>query len=149
MSQEERVRSPRVLLPGQVAPDEADAAFWQGCRERQFLLYQCEVSARYYWPAGDCIDHGQQAMAWVPASGRGTVHTYTVFRRAFLPELANRIPYAIAVVALEEGPFFHSDIVGCGPDEVTVGMPVEVVWEVVDDATVIPHFAADPATGDT
>jgi uncharacterized OB-fold protein len=70
----------------------------------------------------------------------GVVHTYTVFHHAFDPLFADRLPYVIAVVALEEGPFFHTDIVDCAPDAMHVGMPVEVVYEHVDDDCVVPHF---------
>ena len=79
-------------------------------------------------------------MEWVPASGRGTVHTYTVFHHAYDPALADVVPYAVAVVELDEGPFFHTDLVGCPIEDVAIGLEVEVVWELVDAQTVIPHF---------
>ena len=47
---------------------------------------------------------------------------------------------------LDEGPFFHSDIVECDPSTVHVGMTVEVVYDRIDDDTVIPRFR--PATTD-
>jgi uncharacterized OB-fold protein len=80
-------------------------------------------------------------MRWMPASGRGEVHTYTVVHHVYDPSWADKIPYVIAVVRLDEGPFFHSDLVGCDPADVHVGMRVEVGFERLDDDT------AD--TGDT
>ena len=50
--------------------------------------------------------------AWVPASGTGEVFTYTVFHHAYDPRFADRVPYTLAVVQLDEGPFFHTDVVG-------------------------------------
>jgi uncharacterized OB-fold protein len=82
-------------------------------------------------------------MEWREASGRGRVHTYTVVHHPYEPSLAARVPYALAVVELDEGPFFHSDIVGCDPVRVHVGMRVEVVWDPIDAETVIPRFAPE------
>jgi uncharacterized protein len=113
--------------------------FWRACADEQFLVHRCTTCGRAYWPASCCIDHGGAAMQWVQASGRGIVHTYTVFHHAYDPSFADRLPYVIAVVALDEGPFFHTDIVECDPAQVHVGMAVEVVYEHLDEWT-MPHF---------
>jgi uncharacterized OB-fold protein len=136
-----------VLRPQDVAPDELDMPFWDACRDGQFLLHHCAVCGRAYWPASTCVDHGADAMQWQPGSGRGEVHTFTVVHHAYDPALADRVPYALAVVKLDEGPFFHSNIVGCDPASVHVGMRVEAVFDHLDDDTVIPRFA--PATTDS
>jgi uncharacterized OB-fold protein len=129
-----------MLRPIDVAPDELDAPFWDACREGRFLLHSCDECGRVYWPASTCIDHGSASMRWQPASGRGEVFTYTVVHHAYDRQYLDRLPYAVAVVRLDEGPFFHSDIVGCEPAEVHVGQRVEVVYDWVDDETVIPRF---------
>jgi uncharacterized OB-fold protein len=127
-------------IPPNFGADALDDPFWDGCRRHEFLLHVCSVCQRAYWPASSCIDHGWAPMTWRPSSGRGHIHTYTVFHHAYMPWLADRIPYIIAVVTLDEGPFYHSDIVECGIDEVAVDMPVEVVFRDEDDGWVIPHF---------
>jgi len=43
-------------------------------------------------------------------------------------------------VRLDEGPFFHTDIVGCAPSEVAIGLPVEVMFEEAAEGWVLPHF---------
>jgi uncharacterized OB-fold protein len=50
------------------------------------------------------------------------------------------------VVRLDEGPFFHTDIVGCPPSEVAIGLRVEVVFEEAGEGWVLPHFRPIPAT---
>jgi len=131
---------PRVLGPADLAPDALDNPFWEACREHRFLVHCCGTCGRSYWPASCCVDHGSAAMEWQPASGRGVVHTYTVAHHAYEPSMADRVPYAVVVVQLEEGPFFHSDIVGCDAADVHVGMAVEAVYDALDDETVIPRF---------
>jgi uncharacterized OB-fold protein len=123
-----------------VAPDALDQPFWDACHRHELLVQRCGECGRAYWPASSCIDHGTAAMAWEQASGRGVVHTYTVFHHPYDPTRAGDLPYVIAVITLDEGPFFHSDIVGCDPDAVHVGMAVEAVFEPLDDEWTIPHF---------
>ena len=135
-----------VIRPMDVMPDELDAPFWEGCNRREFLIHRCIECGRAYWPASTCLDHGSSSMEWQAASGRGEVFTYTVVHHPYLPSLADKLPYAVAVVRLDEGPFFHSDIVGCPASDVHVGMRVRVMYDPVDDEHVIPRFEpAEPA----
>jgi hypothetical protein len=129
-----------------VAPDDLDAPFWAGCLERRFLLHRCAECGRAYWPASTCIDHGAAPMRWEPSNGRGEVHTYTIVHHAYSRDLLDRVPYALAVVRLDEGPFFHSDLVDCDLDDVHVGMRVRVTFDAIDDETVIPRFVPDTET---
>jgi uncharacterized protein len=131
------------VKPRDLAPDELDDPFWAACRQHVFLVHQCTACGRAYWPASTCLDHGSASMEWQPASGRGEVFTYTIVHHAYDRSLADRLPYAVGVVKLDEGPFFHSDIVGCVPSAVQVGMRVHVTFETVDDETTIPHFTPD------
>lgn len=134
------------LRPSDVVSDELDAPFWAACLEERFLVHRCGICGRAYWPAATCVDHGSATMQWEPASGLGEVFTYTVVHHAYDRSLAAALPYAAAVVRLDEGPFFHTDIVGCPPDDVHVGMRVHVVYEHVDDELTIPHFAPQQET---
>lgn len=128
------------MHPLDLAPDELDLPFWEGCQRKVFLLHRCTACGRAYWPASTCLDHGLSNMQWQPASGRGEVFTYTVAYHAYDPSMADRLPYAVGVVKLDEGPFFHTDFVGCDAADVRVGLRVEATFEHIDDETVIPHF---------
>jgi hypothetical protein len=74
------------------------------------------------------------------ASGRGEVHTFSIIHQVFRPELAERVPYNVVVVELEEGPFFHSNVVDCANEAIYIGMPVEVVFDDVMDEVTLPRF---------
>jgi uncharacterized OB-fold protein len=143
-----RAATPPPILPHQVAPDDLDDPFWAGCVDHEFLLHRCRECGRAYWPASSCLDHGTTAMEWVPARGTGEVFTYTVFHHAYDPRFADRVPYALAVVQLDEGPFFHTDILECDAGDVYVGMRVEVVYEDVAVDLAIPHFRPTHASAD-
>lgn len=137
--------TPNRPLPATVAPDHLDDAIWEGCLRHELLLNRCTVCGRCYWPATCCIEHGGDHMEWVPASGRGVVHTYTVYHHAYSPEFADRVPYIVAIVMLPEGAFLHIDIIDCDPADVAVGMEVEVTFEDIDEQTTLPHFRPVPA----
>jgi len=46
----------------------------------------------------------------------------------------------LAYVELEEGIMLLTNVVGCPPAEVRIGLPVEVVFEDVGDDVAIPRF---------
>ena len=59
--------------------------------------------------------------------------------------MAERVPYNVVVIELKDGPFFHSNVVGCSNDEIHIGMTVQVVFDDVSDEVTLPIFR--PTTG--
>lgn len=49
-------------------------------------------------------------------------------------------PYAVAIVALAEGVRMLTNLVGCEPDDVVVGMAVHVTWHELSDGRQLPMF---------
>lgn len=118
------------MSTGRIAPlttGDPDAPFWEAwAADNRFLLQRCSVCGRHDWPASCCTEHGLAPMEWVEVPGAGTVDTYTIFHRAYSKELADQVPYALAVIRLDEGPYFHTRVVGTDPSAVTTGMRVRV-----------------------
>jgi len=74
-------------------------------------------------------------------SGRGEVYTYTVVRAA-PTGFEFQAPYIIAVVALKEGAMCTAQIVDCLPEDISIGMPLEMTFRKViadDDAGIIRY----------
>jgi uncharacterized OB-fold protein len=82
-------------------------------------------------------------MEWAPASGRGRVFAFNIHRFAFSPAFADELPYVYALVELEEGPMYGTNVVDCAPEDVYVGMPVEVVYQDVEPETGAPFTLAN------
>jgi hypothetical protein len=82
---------------------------------------------------------GASDLRWERVSGRGSVFTYTVAFRPTHPAFADRVPYVIAVVELEEGPKMTTNIVNVEPAAVVIGMEVEATFEDVGDVALV-HF---------
>lgn len=92
----------------------------------ELLIERCEGCARWVHPAaGQCRDCGGPVVPR-PVSGRGTVFTYTVNHHPYNPDVPT--PYVIAIVELAEQSDLRvaANIVGCEPDSVTCGMPVQI-----------------------
>jgi uncharacterized OB-fold protein len=76
----------------------------------------------------------------VEASGRGRIYSYTVIHRPPSPAFEEDVPYTLALVELEEGVRLMSQIVGIEPDDVSVDLPVEVVFDDISPAISLPRF---------
>ena len=61
-------------------------------------------------------------------------------RRAPSPEFAVRVPYVVALVALDEGPRMLANVVGEDALAVRVGERVRVVFEQRKDGFALPQF---------
>jgi len=60
------------------------------------------------------------------------------------PALFDGQPYVVALVELAEGVRMMTNVVGCDPAEVVVGMPVSVTWEQLSDGRNLPQFQPQP-----
>jgi uncharacterized OB-fold protein len=121
------------------SPDSKE--FWAATTEGRLLLRQCGDCAAYIWyPRPFCPACGSLSTSWAQASGRGTVYTFTVVHRSQVPGYRDALPYVIAYVELEEGPRVMTNIVGCDPADVTVGMPVRVVFHDTGEGSALFRF---------
>ena len=120
--------------------DPLDLPFWEGCRAGKFLLHRCNICQRHYWPASRCVTHGAQDMAWVDSSGRGEVYTYTALHHAYTPSMKGKTPYVVAVIKLDEGPFFHAGVFDVPVDEIAIGLRVEATMREHDSGLTLPMF---------
>jgi uncharacterized protein len=116
-------------------------AFWEGCRKHEIRIQKCSDCDHLRWPPAylcpHCLSRNTQ---WIKASGRGTVYSYVVYHVAYDPVFREDLPYVVALVALEEGPHFLTNIVGCDPHEVACEMAVEVAWDDVAETVSLPKF---------
>lgn len=127
------------LIPPQTPLTEP---YWQGAQQGKLLIQQCQdCGARQFPPRAHCEKCGSGALDWQQVSGRGTVYTFTVAQRPPHPVFAGHCPMVIAVVELEEGPRMMTNVIGCAPAEVSIGMAVAVDFDPIDESdTVLPVF---------
>lgn len=105
-------------------------AFWAATAEGRLLLPRCDNCATVIWyPRPMCPACGSFRVSSFEASGRGTLYTFTVVHRSNARGFREVVPYVLAYVELEEGPRVLTNVVGCDPDDIRIGMPLEVTFE--------------------
>jgi uncharacterized protein len=120
-------------------PSRLAEPYWQGCRDRELLFQRCAVcGSTPPQPAPLCPRCGSRQLSWERSSGRGRLYSWTVVWRPQHPAFS--VPYAPAVVLLEEGFFMMSAIVRCAPGDLRSDLPVEVEFARVDDEITLPFF---------
>lgn len=130
-----------------VVPPVSDVAapFWDATRDRALVLQWCtDCEQPVHYPREACPRCLGTSFEWRPASGAAVVHAVSVQHRPGPGRDAADGPYAVALVDLPEGVRMMTNVVGCAPDTVTVGMAVRVSWEPLPDGRNLPVFAPEP-----
>ena len=121
--------------PFRVLPklEDDNTFFWTSGADGQLRFLRCQNCGYYlHPPIPECPRCFSKDVAPEVVSGRGVVHSYTINHH---PWDGSAEPWAIILVELEEqeGLRLTSNMVGCHPDDVQIGMPVRVVFEQHDD----------------
>jgi uncharacterized OB-fold protein len=140
-------------VTGRVEPPESEEGqpFWDATRARRLILPWClECGKPFWYPRAVCPRCLSARIEWREASGRGSIYAASVQHTAAVPQMADRTPYVVALIDLDEGVRMMSNVVGCEPYAARAGMAVQVGWEALSDGRCLPVFepagAAD-ATG--
>jgi uncharacterized OB-fold protein len=134
---------------------DASEPFWDATRQQRYLVQWCTSpthdAAPVFYPREVCptclsADH----LEWRASSGNGTVHAVSVQYRPANPTMADKVPYAVALVDLDAGQRgaatgdgtirVMSNVVNCDPTDVAVGQPVRLTWELLSDGRNLPLF---------
>ena len=138
-TKDERGRAVRSVRP---FLEELEAKpFWSALKEHRLTAQRCKACGKFftYPPQGSCPHCLSPDYEWATLSGRGKVYSFVTYHRAWHPAYQDKIPYNVSLIDLEEGPRLVSNVVGCPPEEVRVGMPVEVVYDDREEFT-LPVF---------
>lgn len=121
---------------------EVSAPFWDATRDGTLMVQWClDCDAAVFFPRIACPTCLGERLAWRTSVGTGRVHAVTVEHRPQNPLMAERAPYAVALIDVDDGWRMLSNVVGCDPLDVAVGMAVEVTWEPLPDGRRLPLFA--------
>ena len=134
MSQQEWLK-PLPRITGETKP------FWNAARLGTLAIQRCDDCHQYQWyPRGFCSNCWSTHIRYVKASGKGTVWTYTITYQNRSPGFSQEVPYVLALVELDEGVKVFTNIIECKPDDVQIGMAVEVVFVQATPQIHIPMF---------
>ncbi len=133
--------------------DMRNEFFWHAGADGVLRFQRCDdCTTLIHPPLPSCPVCASKSLSPTDVSGRATVATYTINHQAWMP--GPELPYVVAIVEIVEQPDVRltTNIVGCAPDEVAIGMAVRVVFEHHDDpkdpdgpGVFIPLFEPDDA----
>ena len=117
------------------------APFFAAAREQQLVVQRCSGCGALRFPPREiCSRCLSTEGSWRPVSGRGEIFSFNIMHQIYHPGFAAEVPYAVVVVRLEEGPKITSNLVGCPVDAITVGLPVEMIFERLSPEVTLPQF---------
>jgi uncharacterized OB-fold protein len=120
--------------------------YWDAARERRLLIRKCNAcGALHFMPRHLCPACWSDQLEWVEAKGTGSVHSFTIIRRAPMAAFAPRAPYVLALIDLDEGPRMMANVLGEDALSVRIGDRVKVTFEERGEGAMIPQFQRVPA----
>ncbi|MBL7489411.1 OB-fold domain-containing protein [Frankia sp. AgB1.9] len=129
---------PRLATASAVATGAASAPFWAGCDAGELRFQRCRACGRADLPPAEhCRECLSGDQAWEASAGLGTVYSWTVVHRPVTPDFA--APYAPVIVELDEGPLLVTNLVGCPPARLRVGLRVAVLFHRAGAGPALPY----------
>lgn len=123
--------------------------FYEGCKRHELLIQRCKDCGKFRFPPQRmCPDCNSMLSEWAKVSGKGKVATFTVISHlepravpmATWP--ADGYPIMVVIVELPDAGGVHvvSNMINCNPEDIKVGMNVQVVFEDVTEEMTLPKF---------
>lgn len=128
-------------------PEKSAAAlpFWDAANQDMLKIQHCRAcDTSQFYPRDLCHACWSRDLEWISCTGKATVFSYTICRVSPYPGFEEDLPLVIAIVELEEGVTMTTNIVGCDPEQVQIGMSVEAVFDHVEEHTTLVKFKPVP-----
>jgi uncharacterized OB-fold protein len=124
-------------------PSLATAPYWEACARGELRYQRCTscgaLPPRPTMVCGRCLT---RSLTWEPSAGLGRLYSWTVVWRPMVPSFT--VPYAPAIVELDEGFRMMSAVIGCEPDELRGDLRLAVEMHPVGGGTSLPYFRPVP-----
>ncbi|MDP6514678.1 MAG: OB-fold domain-containing protein, partial [SAR202 cluster bacterium] len=117
--------------------------YWEKAKAHELWLRNCDdCGTPYFYPRDISPCCFSKNTSWVQASGKATLFTFAIVHRPPHPGFREIAPYVTAVVELEEGPKFPTNIVidDPTPENLQIGMALEVTYDDVTEEITLPKF---------
>ena len=129
-----------MLLPD--TDDPFIAAFFAHTANGELRIQACSACGRLrHPPRSVCPWCRAFDSEWRAVSGAGTVWSFVIAHPPLLPAYAERAPYNVAVVAIDDDPRIRliGNVVAAN-DALAIGMAVRVGFPPPIDGVVLPHW---------
>jgi uncharacterized OB-fold protein len=120
-------------------PTPLCAPYWEGCKRGELRFQRCAAcGAIGLGPARICSACNARELRWELSRGQGVLYSWTVVWRAQQPSFP--LPYAPAVVRLDEGFWMLSAIIGCEPEQLRPDLRLCVEFHPLSTEITLPYF---------
>jgi uncharacterized OB-fold protein len=103
--------------------------FWEGTKQGKLFIQVCkDCKSKIFYPRKFCPECWSGNLGWIEASGKAKIYTFSTAYSMVEPKFMDELPYTIAYVDLQEGIRMMTRIVECKPEDIKLGIDVEVVF---------------------
>ncbi|MFJ7647147.1 Zn-ribbon domain-containing OB-fold protein [Lysinibacillus sp. NPDC097279] len=119
--------------------------YWDAADRHELVLQKCETCNAYNHPPGPaCSKCGATELSWESQGSdiTGTIYSYVVSYRPFLPGFQDDLPTIIVVVQLDKlnEVKIIGNVLACPPEEIKIGMPVKMTWQDITEDRALPQW---------
>lgn len=116
--------------------------FWEACRNEELRFPRCKNCGGWQWyPTLICPDC-EGEFEWAKVAPKGKLFSWTVVHKAFFPEFKEKVPFIVGCIDVEDAPGvrFIANVIDCKPEDLRIGMEIDVVFDHVNDKVCKPQF---------
>jgi uncharacterized protein len=127
--------------------DQESSAFWEGTRQKEIRFPKCRSCNKYRWyPTVLCPYCHSSEFDWVALKSQPKLYSWSVVKMDGpmwnVGKKTGNGQRIVGVVEFEEAPdlLLATNIVDCLPEDLEVDMPLEVIFQKVNDLVTMPLF---------
>lgn len=124
-------------------PDQDSREYWEGCRRHELLVQRCRQCGTYRFPPSPmCGECNSTDIEWAKVSGKGQIYSWIVVHQPTIPAFADKVPFAVVLVEIDEEKRVRipGNLLGGKPEDIKIGMRVQVTFEDVTDEVTLPQW---------
>lgn len=122
--------------------DNWNRPFWEASREHRLIMQRCTETGQFFYPPAPVSPFtGRPDWKWEAVSGFGEVWSFVVFHKKYFAGFGPHLPYLVAMIRLDEGPFLLTNILDQDNDAAWIGQRVAVKFEQRQGELVVPQFS--------
>lgn len=122
-------------------PTDLTAPYWHAANEGVLSMQHCRHCGQWqFFPRAFCTHCTSEDVIWQKTAGLGKIYTFTINRKAANAFMKARLPYAVAIVQLDEGPRMMANIVNSDLSKVAIDARVQVCFERMNEDISLPQF---------
>ncbi|WP_458461783.1 Zn-ribbon domain-containing OB-fold protein [Paenibacillus sp.] len=125
--------------------NEDNHPYWDAADKHELHLQKCDSCQAYSHPPGPaCAKCGSTELSWENKGSDilGSVYSFIVSYRPFLPGFQDDVPQIIASIELADVPEVKliGNVLDCQPEDIEIGMPVKMTWQDITEDRALPQW---------